>query len=34
MNEYLVALIPILGLVAFLFGYFAQKNHWKVADFF
>jgi hypothetical protein len=34
MNDYLVAMIPSLGLIAFLIGYYAQKYNWKIAEFF
>ncbi len=34
MNEIITALIPLSALIAFLFGYYAQKNNWKIADFF
>ncbi len=34
MNDLIVALIPLTGFLAFLFGYYAQKKEWKIADFF
>lgn len=34
MNNYIAVIIPIVGFIAFLVGYFAQKKHWKIADYF
>ena len=34
MSDYISALIPLSGLIAFFIGYYAQKKHWKIADFF
>jgi hypothetical protein len=34
MSDYLAATIPIIGLIAFIIGYFAQKNKWKISKFF
>ncbi|GEM_PF-1808759 len=34
MGENIAVLIPIIGFVAFIFGYFVAKRHWKIADYF
>ncbi len=34
MNDYLAAMILILGFIAFFVGRIAVKRKWKIADFF
>jgi len=34
MNDYLAAIILILGFIAFFIGRVAVKKKWKIADFF
>jgi len=34
MNDYLAAIILVLGFIAFFIGRVAVKKKWKIADFF
>ena len=34
MNDYLAAIILVLGFIAFFVGRIAVKRKWKIADFF